>query len=313
MALLAALVAGVAIFLFVLGLGANLHQGTQSDIIEARLAQFNASGRVVTNLSEVELSLSFFDRVIRPPLERLANWTARVTPAARQSMLEDRLILAGRPAGLTAASFFVLQLISFVVLAVVGLLLSIWLTASTYGFTLVFVGTLFFAILGYLLPTLILNISVNRRRHELILALPSALDLLTISVEAGLGFDAALTRVTEKYHNALSNEFARVLSEIRLGRPRHEALSDMGARSNVEELNTFIQAVVQSEQLGVGIANVLRIQSEEIRRRRRQRAEEAGQKAPLKMLFPMVFCIFPTLFVVLLGPAIIKVFAEFSH
>ncbi len=313
MALLAALVAGVAILLIVLGLGANLNQGSQSDIIEARLAQFNASGHVVTNLSEVELSLSFFDRVIRPPLERLANWTARVTPAARQTILEDRLILAGRPAGLNAASFFVLQMISFVVLALIGLLLTLWLTVATYGFSLVFIGTLGFGIFGYLLPTLMLNVSVNKRKRELVLALPSALDLLTISVEAGLGFDAALARVTDKYHNALSNEFARVLSEIRLGRPRHEALSDMGIRSNVEELNTFIQAIVQSEQLGVGIANVLRIQSEEIRRRRRQRAEEAGQKAPIKMLLPMVFCIFPTLFVVLLGPALIKVFAEFSH
>ena len=199
MALLAALVAGVAILLIVLGLGANLHQGSQSDIIEARLAQFNASGHVVTNLSEVELSLSFFDRVIRPPLERLANWTARVTPAARQTILEDRLILAGRPAGLNAASFFVLQMISFVVLALIGLLLTLWLTVATYGFSLVFIGTLGFGIFGYLLPTLMLNVSVNKRKRELVLALPSALDLLTISVEAGLGFDAALARVTDKY------------------------------------------------------------------------------------------------------------------
>jgi tight adherence protein C len=148
---------------------------------------------------------------------------------------------------------------------------------------------------------------IKKRQKQILLALPSALDLLTISVEAGLAFDAALARVTEKYKNVLSAEFNQVLNEVRLGRPRLEALDDMGRRNKVEELNNFLQAIIQSEQLGVGIANVLRIQSEEIRRRRRQRAEEAGQKAPIKMLIPMIGCIFPTLFIVLLGPAVIQV------
>jgi tight adherence protein C len=163
-----------------------------------------------------------------------------------------------------------------------------------------------------LMPQMMLSRRIKKRQKEILLAMPSALDLLTISVEAGLSFDAALTRVAEKYKNALSQEFNQLLNEVRLGRPRLEALDDLGKRCKVEELSNFVQAIIQSEQLGVGVANVLRIQSEEIRRRRRQRAEEQGQKAPLKMLFPMVGCIFPTLFIVLLGPAVIEVAHEFG-
>ncbi len=166
-------------------------------------------------------------------------------------------------------------------------------------------------VVGYLVPSSTISRRIRKRQKEILLALPSALDLLTISVEAGLAFDAALSRVTDKYHNALSCEFTQVLNEVRLGRPRLEALDEMGRRNKVEELNNFLQAIIQSEQLGVGIANVLRIQSEEIRRRRRQRAEEAGQKAPIKMLIPMIGCIFPTLFIVLLGPAVIQVGKQF--
>jgi len=168
-------------------------------------------------------------------------------------------------------------------------------------------------VLGRFLPDVWLNNKIKGRQKELRLALPNALDLLTISVEAGLGFDAAIGRLTEKFKNALSDEFAQVLNEIRLGRPRLEALDEMGRRSGVEELHTFIQALIQSEQLGVGIAKVLRIQSEEMRRRRRQRAEEQAAQAPLKMLFPMIGCIFPTLFIVLMGPAVIIIIHTFQH
>src|SRR5713101_7037653 len=168
-------------------------------------------------------------------------------------------------------------------------------------------------LLGRFLPDVWLNNKIKGRQKELRLALPNALDLLTISVEAGLGFDAAIGRLTEKFKNALSDEFAQVLNEIRLGRPRLEALDEMGRRSGVEELHTFIQALIQSEQLGVGIAKVLRIQSEEMRRRRRQRAEEQAAQAPLKMLFPMIGCIFPTLFIVLMGPAVIIIIHTFQH
>jgi len=165
---------------------------------------------------------------------------------------------------------------------------------------------------GYLFPDLWLRQKVQGRQKEIRLSLPNALDLLTISVEAGLGFDAALVRVTEKYRNALTEEFTQVLNEVRLGRARLEALDDMGRRVAVEELHSFIQALIQSEQLGVGIAKVLRIQSEEMRRKRRQRAEEQAAQASLKMLFPMIIFIFPTIFIVLMGPAVLLVLHSFS-
>jgi tight adherence protein C len=205
---------------------------------------------------------------------------------------------------MTASAFWLLRLLSLVLFTVIGLGLAILASLEEPMFLLGPVGG---GVLGYLIPQMLLTSKVKKRKKQILLAMPSALDLLTISVEAGLSFDAALARVAEKYENPLTAEITQVLNEIRLGRPRIEALEDMARRCKVEELTNFVQAVVQSEQLGVGIANVLRIQSEEIRRRRRQRAEEQGQKAPLKMLFPMVGCIFPTLFIVLLGPAVVEV------
>jgi tight adherence protein C len=141
----------------------------------------------------------------------------------------------------------------------------------------------------------------------MILQLPDALDLLTISVEAGLGFDAALSKVVEKMEGPLVDEFRQALAEVRMGRPRREALRDVAQRADAQPVSNFIGAIVQAEQLGVPIAKVLQIQSDQLRIQRRQRAEEAAAKAPVKMLFPMVGCIFPTIFIVILGPAIITV------
>jgi tight adherence protein C len=133
------------------------------------------------------------------------------------------------------------------------------------------------------------------------------MDLLTIASEAGQSFDAAISNVVEKYDNALADEFATVIRETQLGRPRLEALEDMGKRCGVEDLNNFVQAIIQSEQMGVGIAKILRIQAQELRRKRRQRAQEQAAQATLKMMLPMVGCIFPTLWIILLGPAILVV------
>jgi tight adherence protein C len=281
----------------------------QADLLEARLAQFTESGRAVQSLAEVEMTLPFFERVIRPTLDRWGRRLAARNSQQRTQALQEKLNLAGRPWGLTVGGFLVLRIIAVILIGFAGLAAS-----ALLGWTMpeLLAGPLVGMVIGYLVPDAELSRRIRTRQKDILLALPSALDLLTISVEAGLGFDAALGRVCEKYHNALAAEFNQVLNEIRLGRPRLEALDDMARRNKVDELNSFIQAVIQSEQLGVGIANVLRIQSEEIRRRRRQRAEEAGQQAPLKMLFPMACCIFPTLFVVLLGPAALQVLSEFG-
>jgi tight adherence protein C len=159
-------------------------------------------------------------------------------------------------------------------------------------------------VLGYLLPGMWLGQQIKKRKHNIVKALPDALDLLTISVEAGLAFDLALMRVSEKWDNELSNEFKRVLTDTRLGRARRDALKDMAVRTGVEDVQTFTAAIIQAEQLGVSIGKILRIQSDQMRIRRRQRAEEAAHKAPIKMLIPMAFLIFPSLFVVILGPAV---------
>jgi tight adherence protein C len=303
LAAVAALFAFTGVSFIVFGL-TNRSTATQSDLLEARLAQFNETGRQVMSLTEAELSLPFSDRVIKPIFDKLGKVMTRRMQGGQQQAIQEKLNLAGRPGGLTAGGFVALQLIALVLGLALGFGLAVLLALAPPLLYLAPVGG---GVLGYLVPSITISRKIKKRKKSILLALPSALDLLTISVEAGLAFDAALARVTDKYRNVLASEFTQVLNEVRLGRPRLEALDDMGRRNKVEELNNFLQAIIQSEQLGVGIANVLRIQSEEIRRRRRQRAEEQGQKAPIKMLIPMVGCIFPTLFIVLLGPAILQV------
>jgi tight adherence protein C len=278
----------------------------QTDLLESRLAQFSDHD---LTLAEMELAQPFAERFLRPMLDRMGNFMTSRTPANRTEALQDKINLAGRPFNLTPGGLLALQLVSLLVLTAAGFGIS---TLMGMSGSMMFAGPAGGGVLGYLIPSIWLSRKVKARQKEIRVALPNALDLLTISVEAGLGFDAAITRVTEKYHNALALEFTQVLNEARLGRPRLEALEDMARRNNVDELSNFIQAIVQSDQLGVGIAQVLRIQSEEMRRRRRQHAEEMGAKAALKMLFPMVGCIFPALFIVLLGPAGIQVYKQFS-
>ncbi|HLB77985.1 MAG TPA: type II secretion system F family protein [Candidatus Dormibacteraeota bacterium] len=279
----------------------------RADLIAERLSQYRDHN---LTLDEIELSLPFSERFIKPALERLGALLTSRMAKNRQVVMQNKLNLAGRPYGLSVNAFEVLKVIALLVFGTLGL----WFTL-VLGIKLPVQAALVVAAgaLGRYMPDVWLNGKMKGRQKELRLALPNALDLLTISVEAGLGFDAAIGRLIEKFHNSLTDEFAQVLNEIRLGRPRLEALDEMGRRSGVEELHTFTQALIQSEQLGVGIAKVLRIQSEEMRRRRRQRAEEQAAQAPLKMLFPMIGCIFPTLFIVLMGPAVIIIIHTFQH
>jgi len=306
--ILIAVVAAFGIFVFFQALARSPRQ----DLLETRLAQFR--DQTIT-LEEIELQQPFAERFLRPGMERLGAFLNSRIGRDRVMLIQNRLALAGRPGNLTVNGFISLKLVLGVVAGVVGFglvtLANISLLPGGDFISHVLEGALI-GFGGYMFPDLWLRQQVQRRQKEIRLALPNALDLLTISVEAGLGFDQALVRVTEKYKNALSDEFTQVLNEVRLGRPRLEALDDMGRRVGVEELHSFIQALIQSEQLGVGIAKVLRIQSEEMRRKRRQRAEEQAAQASLKMLFPMIGCIFPTLFIVLMGPAILILFHTFS-
>jgi len=294
-AILVGALAAVAVF-FVIA-GAATRRAAPVDLLDVRLAVYDEPDTTNKTLDELELARPFSDRFIRPFLDRLGKRVAALQPKGQAQKLQIMIDLAGRPLGMNAASLVAVQISLAVVLglAFMGL-------AALIGLPLI-LGLAFGVIVGYIGPQYQLKRIVSARQKEMTLALPNSLDLLCISVEAGLGFDAALTRVVEKFDNALSREFAFVLNEIRLGKPRQEALEDLGRRSGVPELNAFIQALVQSDQLGVGIARVLRIQSDELRRRRRQKAEAKAQQASLKMLFPMVGCIFPALFIILLGPA----------
>ncbi len=294
-ALAVGVLAAFAMFFVVAGVG--VRRAPRVDLLDARLAVYEAPEDNTKTLQEIELSQPFSERFIKPFLDRLGRRLASMQPKDRAQKLQIMIDLAGRPFGLTPASLVAAQIVLAVVLGLLGLGLAALLALP------VVLGLVFGGVAGYIGPQYFLKRTVKARQKEITLALPNSLDLLCISVEAGLGFDAALTRVVEKFDNALSREFAFVLNEIRLGRPRQEALAELGKRSGVPELNAFIQALIQSDQLGVGIARVLRIQSDELRRRRRQKAEAKAQQASLKMLFPMVGCIFPALFIVLLGPA----------
>ena len=218
--------------------------------------------------------------------------------------IDAKLERAGYPGGLRGADWVGVKLLALIGFAILFFLLGLFLTGiPILGLLLAVVG----AAIGYIAPEFWLGRKMKARSFAMILQLPDALDLLTISVEAGLGFDAALAKVVEKMEGPLIDEYRQALAEVRMGRTRRDALRDVATRADAQPVSNFIGAIVQAEQLGVPIAKVLAIQSNQLRIERRQRAEEAAAKAPVKMLFPMVGCIFPTIFIVILGPAIIKV------
>jgi len=304
MPIIAIAVAGLAaagILLIVLGLAGS----KPVDPVQARLTQLGSMQ--AKNLEELELQAPFMERTLRPLVERLSRTSNRVASVSLREQTEKRMALAGNPNGLRVADWLAIKTIG----AIVGGILFFFLFAivGVLGFPFV-VGALMAvigAIFGYVLPEFWLGRKVKARQKAVLLMIPDALDLLTISVRAGLGFDAALGKVVEKLQGPLSDEFRRALAEVRVGKARREALRDIVPRTEVVPLTNFIGAIIQAEQLGVSISKVLQVQSEQLRIERRQRAEEMAAKAPIKMLFPLVGCIFPSLFIVILGPAIILI------
>jgi tight adherence protein C len=303
--LLLAVVVGLGILMIFIGLARTPSTNTAA-MVQQRLSVYG--GEKPLTLEEVELQRPFSERFLRPAIERLGSLMSRSTPQKARQNLMNRLDLAGRPGNLTPEDFAAVRIVAAAVMAAAGLGLGLLLANVVYLVISLAVG----AILGFYLPVLWLKQKVDARRSEIQKGLPDAMDLLVIAVDAGLGFDAALARVTDKYKNALSDEFAKVLREVSLGRPRLEAMDEMGRSSGVEDLHNFIQAIIQSEQFGTGIGKILRIQADEMRRKRRQRAQEKAAQATLKMLLPMVGCIFPTLWIVLLGPAALILLAPRS-
>jgi tight adherence protein C len=279
----------------------------QAEVVVARLRAYD--GAADMSIDELELRAPLAERVVRPAFARLAELLASRTPERKRAELNRMLNMAGRPFALTADEFtaarYALGIVVGVVTAAVCLL-----TGQELSLSLIFAAMAL--LLGYFLPLVYARSLAAQRRKAIIRALPNALDLLQISVEAGLSLEGAMSRVAEKHSSPLAEEFTRILQETRLGRPRLEAMEDMVVRCQVEELSSFVQAVIQSEQLGTPIASILRIQADEMRQRRLVRAQMMGARASLKMLLPMVGCIFPTIWVILLGPALLIVLKVFK-
>ncbi|HPZ04738.1 MAG: type II secretion system F family protein [Clostridiaceae bacterium] len=256
-----------------------------------------------------ELDQPLISRVIRPFLDYLSKAVMRITPKEMISSLESKITKAGNPWDLVVKDWINLQAV-----LVIGIPVITYIALRNSGIP---AGTILMlliaeAALGFVLPGFILGKMLTARQKTILNSLPDVIDLITVIVEAGLGFDGALMKVVEKKPGPLAEEFDRVLQEIKVGRKKKDALRDMVNRLDIQDFTTFVGAIIQADQFGVGIAQVLRIQSEQIRLKRKQRAQERAMKVPVRMLIPMVVFIFPTLFVVLLGPVVIKLIEQFS-
>ncbi|MEE8356081.1 MAG: type II secretion system F family protein [Anaerolineales bacterium] len=287
----------LAVALIVVGMRNRQDQTPLDD----RLAEYISRGEEIS-LEEIELSQPITERVIVPIVQKIGELTERFTPQNAIEEAERKLELAGNPPGIDPTIFWAARFIAAI--GVGGLLLFVFSMGSidwTWGRKLLLIGI--FSVIGFFMPQLLLQSKINSRQDMIRKSMPDALDLLTICVQAGLGFDAAMSRVAEKWEDALADEFNRCLREIQLGNVRRVALRNMADRIGITEMTSFVAAIIQSEQLGVSMAKVLRIQSDQMRTRRRQMAEEKAQQAPVKMLFPMALLIFPSIMIILLGPA----------
>ncbi len=285
----------VAIILVVVGMNAP----EAKDPIQERLAELSVRDEPIT-LEEIELSQHFYERIILPIFNRVGEIASRFTPQATLETTRRKLEMAGNPMQMDPAFFLVMR---FVLAITFGGLVFLVYALTRRNWVQGLALSALFLLIGFAFPDLWLTGRIKARQKAIFRAMPDALDLLTICVEAGLGFDAAMSKVHEKWDNDLALEFGRVIQEIRLGKLRRDALRDMAERLGVAEMTSFVAAVVQSEQLGVSMAKVLRVQSDQMRIRRRQMAEEEAHRAPIKMIFPIGLLIFPSILIILLGPA----------
>jgi len=249
-----------------------------------------------------ELVLPFSDRILLPTVQGFGRSLAKMLPANFMASLQRTLIMGG--SAMTASTFVTFWAVStglFVGLAIVALAALGGVSAQG------FLGLLVMGIIGFMLPRFWLRSAVGSRQKKIVKNLPDAMDLITTCVEAGLGLDAALAKVSGQMKGPLAKEISQMLLEVGMGRLRRDALSDLGQRTGVQELISFVNAVIQAEQLGVSIGHVLKVQSDQMRTHRRQRAEQLAHEAPIKMMFPLVLCIFPAFMLVILGPAVIRI------
>jgi tight adherence protein C len=276
-------------------------------LLESQVAAGDAAG---ANLREAELAAPFANRALVPVMSGASRVARRLTPLDSRDRLAKRLVLAGSPAGWDAERVMAFKVLGGAAGAAVGLAMAF---AGWLGGLSALVITGLFAFIGFVAPDSFVNGKVSERQRQIRNALSDTLDLLTISVEAGLSLNAALSRVVQNTPGVLSQEFARMLQEIQLGVSRSDAFRNLAERTDVEELNAFTLAMIQADVFGVSIANVLRTQAQQLRLKRRQRAEREAQGTPVKIVFPLILCILPALFIVIVGPGAIRIFQTLIH
>jgi tight adherence protein C len=276
---------------------------------EVRESLRRLDGYQIQDLRDQEMLAPITDRVLTPMVEGLSALASRLSPQGYREEIARKLVLGGHPGGLTVDQVLVLKLLGMVS-GILWLPLVFVIFHMSGGIGLIVIAFLWFG--SFMLPDVYISKAISARKHDIAVQLPDILDLLVISVEAGLGFEQALERTTNAVPGPLSDEFRRMLRETRIGATRADALRAMDERCDVPELRTFILAMLQADTFGVSVSRLLRSQADEMRIRRRLRAQAQAQKAPVKMLFPLVFCIFPSIFVVILGPAMIQLSAAFK-
>jgi tight adherence protein C len=307
--ILLGVIVALSVFLFWVGRrAANTTAGVDDQL--GRYLEDNPNS-ILQNSSTVRAAEpGFGERVLAPMLRSLLNRLGSLTPNRNVETVARRLETAGRPYGLTVLNFLGIKFIAALLLAAAGFMLFVVLMQQTLALGLLF--AIIFGILGFYVPELWLSSAIRSRQHEIVRALPDALDMIVVCTEAGQSFDQALRRVGDQWHNALTDEFNRILAEIAFGRTRHEALTAASRRIQLNDMSNLISSIVQADLLGVSISKVLRVQADQLRTLRRQRAEELAHQASIKMLFPLVFLIFPAMLAVLLGPAVPLIMETFG-
>lgn len=302
---LAVALIGTFLTIFLIGVVVDMALSSRRRYVSVLRTQVGETADSIASLREQQLKSSVLERLVFPFAGKVVGSVARLTPLDLYARTNRLIVLAGNPPALTAE-----RIVAFkIVFGIAGLVLGFMAAPLLpfHGMIITVGAAALFMLMGYTAPSASLAARASKRQKEIRKAMSDTMDLLTISVEAGLGFDAALAQVVKNVPGPLSEEIARMLQEMQIGVTRAEALHHLNDRTEVPELDGFVLSMIQADKYGVGVAKVLRAQSTELRQKRRQRAEEVAQKVPLKLLFPTIFMILPALFIVILGPGAIKV------
>jgi tight adherence protein C len=302
------LVMGAALVFLAIYLVSTALRDAESHGLNRSLAVLEAMSNAPKELSK-DLDKPFGERVLEPARAAALRIGRRFTGADSGERIRHKLDLAGNPPGWTVDRVVAGKVMGLVLGAVVGFVLTMLIGPSATIRILMVAGA---ALVGFFAPGMYLYQKAHDRSNQMARDVPDAIDLLTISVESGLGFDAAMQQVAKNTEGPLADEFSRMLREMQIGQGRSAALRAMGERTNVPEIRSFVSAMIQADAFGIPIAQVLRVQSSEIRVKRRQRAEEKAQQVPVKITIPLIFCILPCLFIAVMGPAAISIMDNFT-